>query len=127
MYLNSGKRRKIFLKSYGRCAYCGAKLIQDSETLDVYKENPCSTIDHVNAKAKGGTLGALNLVACCVQCNSDKSDLSVSDFKRKIFLRLDEYTRARLNITEPEDVQFYYERLRSSGVHEQINKLLDNV
>ena len=127
MYINSGKRRKIFLKSYGRCAYCGAKLIQDSETLDVYKENPCSTIDHVNAKAKGGTLGAFNLVACCVKCNSDKSDLSVSDFKRKIFLRMDEYTRTRLNITEPNDIQFYYERLRSSGVHEQINKLLDNV
>ncbi|MDR1077304.1 MAG: HNH endonuclease [Propionibacteriaceae bacterium] len=45
-----------------RCAYCG---------------RPAGTVDHVQARSRGGMSNWLNCVAACFDCNSRKGDRSV--------------------------------------------------
>ncbi len=60
---NKEIRKKVLLKSKGRCAHCGKPL---TEKL--------STIDHIIPISKGGTNDYNNLAALCDSCNSDKGD-----------------------------------------------------
>ena len=58
-------RSFIFGRSNGKCVYCGAKAIE---------------IDHIIARANGGTNSTYNLVASCRTCNQKKSNLSLKEF-----------------------------------------------
>ena len=60
--------RKQIFEEWGSCAYCG-------------KENP-TTLDHVVAKANGGSTTIGNLVACCGDCNLLKSHNDVFEWWR---------------------------------------------
>ena len=59
----------IFNKTNGRCAYCGAKATE---------------IDHIVARANGGTNSTYNLVASCKSCNRKKSNLSLKAFGKLV-------------------------------------------
>lgn len=50
-------RARVLARDHGVCGYCGA---------------PATTVDHVVAKANGGTDDPSNLIACCKPCNSTK-------------------------------------------------------
>ena len=52
---------KVWRKSGGACWYCGAPLSAQEMTLD-----------HVQAKARGGDGRESNLVAACRRCNQAK-------------------------------------------------------
>lgn len=52
-------RLRILERDGYRCAYCGG---------------PAGTVDHIVAKARGGTDYDSNLTAACVQCNSGKRE-----------------------------------------------------
>lgn len=52
--------RKDIFDAWDGCAYCGS--------------DRATTLDHVRAKAKGGTTTRSNLVSCCPSCNLCKSD-----------------------------------------------------
>lgn len=52
-----------------RCHWCGES-----------GERSCFTVDHIVAKAAGGTGARDNLVAACVLCNGAKSCLAAVDF-----------------------------------------------
>ena len=64
-------RQKAFKLSNGRCFYCGETLNDDYE------------LDHIIPRSKGGS-GGKNLVACCKDCNSFKTDLTIEQFRGKI-------------------------------------------
>lgn len=69
---NSSQRRRIassiFSKFNYTCVYCG-------------KENPDDlTLDHLFPIAKGGMDIRANMVACCMDCNKDKDDMTVLEW-----------------------------------------------
>ena len=54
-------RRNIFLRDRNRCQYCGHKFL----TRDL-------NLDHIVPISRGGRSVWLNVVCCCVKCNSRK-------------------------------------------------------
>ena len=58
-------RSFIFNRSNGKCVYCGAKATE---------------IDHIVARANGGTNSVYNLAASCRACNQMKSNLTLKAF-----------------------------------------------
>ncbi|EOS94737.1 HNH endonuclease [Erwinia tracheiphila] len=64
------KRKIIFNKFYGRCAYCGTSV----EFIDMH-------IDHITPKKEGGNNELRNLNPSCAKCNTTKGDRSLEDFR----------------------------------------------
>lgn len=62
-------RRGILRRDAHRCAYCA---------------RPANTIDHVQPKSRGGQDTWENLVACCLKCNSAKSNKTLSEIGWKL-------------------------------------------
>lgn len=60
---------KLLFESAGMCIYCGSPLTAETMTLD-----------HIRSRASGGRRNFPNVVACCSQCNSQKADLSVTEY-----------------------------------------------
>ena len=50
-------RARVLARDSHTCGYCGAE---------------ATTVDHIIAKANGGTDEQSNLIACCTPCNSIK-------------------------------------------------------
>jgi 5-methylcytosine-specific restriction endonuclease McrA len=63
------KRRRIFERDAHRCVYCGQQF--PPEEL---------TIDHVEARVRGGDRSDGNLVTACRACNTLKGHRRLSDF-----------------------------------------------
>lgn len=66
---NTNLREFVFNKTKGRCSYCGAKATE---------------IDHIIARANGGTDSTYNLTPACRSCNEKKSNLSLEDFGKLV-------------------------------------------
>ena len=62
---NTNLREFVFSKTKGRCSYCGAKATE---------------IDHIIARANGGTDSTFNLTPACRSCNEIKSNLTLKAF-----------------------------------------------
>lgn len=62
-------RNFIFNRSNNKCVYCGAKATE---------------IDHIVARANGGTNSTYNLAASCRTCNQMKSNLTLKDFGKLV-------------------------------------------
>ena len=67
--LNRNTRAKVLKRDGYRCFYCGKVLSKKSATMD-----------HVEARAKGGSNGRKNLVSSCVECNRAKGSKSILEF-----------------------------------------------
>lgn len=65
------KRDRIFERDKHRCVYCGE--VFPAEEL---------TLDHVQARVRGGDRSEGNLVSACRGCNTLKGHRRVSDFLR---------------------------------------------
>jgi 5-methylcytosine-specific restriction endonuclease McrA len=76
--LSAELKSAIWEKSQGRCWYCGK---QCNPFTDMH-------IDHIRARAKGGSDDIDNLVIACVACNIEKRDLYVYEFRRKHFAHI---------------------------------------
>lgn len=68
-FANQRLRTAIYRREKQRCFYCGKKLHYGNRTLD-----------HLQARAEGGGNGYRNVVACCVECNSSKGEMSGEKF-----------------------------------------------
>jgi 5-methylcytosine-specific restriction endonuclease McrA len=68
-------RRFIFQRDRYCCRYCSKALVPGIDEI---------TIDHVVARARGGTSHPKNLVTACKRCNFTKKDLTVFQFKRML-------------------------------------------
>lgn len=69
--ISGTKRKKIFAKTNGRCAYCGRKLLSHRHW----------STDHLTPLSKHGTGKLDNLVACCRSCNSKKGTRTLAEFR----------------------------------------------
>jgi 5-methylcytosine-specific restriction endonuclease McrA len=65
------RREQIFERDQYRCVYCGE--VFPAEGL---------TIDHVQARVRGGDRSGGNLVTACTACNTAKGHRRVGDFLR---------------------------------------------
>ena len=63
------KRQRIFERDAFRCVYCGQQF--PAEEL---------TVDHVDARVRGGDRSDGNLVTACKACNTLKGHRRLSDF-----------------------------------------------
>jgi len=94
------KRRRIFERDSHRCVYCGQQF--PPEEL---------TIDHVEARVRGGDRSDGNLVTACRACNTLKGHRRLSDFlhaeevARTNFFRLAVYVWPRILRVLQEDLE----------------------
>jgi 5-methylcytosine-specific restriction endonuclease McrA len=65
------RREQIFARDHFQCVYCGERF--EPEAL---------TVDHVQAKMRGGDRSGGNLVTACEGCNARKAGLRLADFLR---------------------------------------------
>ena len=63
------KRSDVFARDGHRCVYCGQ--VFPSESL---------TVDHVQARVRGGDNSAGNVVTACGGCNTRKGHRRLADF-----------------------------------------------
>jgi 5-methylcytosine-specific restriction endonuclease McrA len=65
------RREQIFARDDYQCVYCGERFEPDA-----------LTVDHVQAKMRGGDRSGGNLVTACEGCNARKGGLRLADFLR---------------------------------------------
>ena len=71
--INTSKRKVVYQKTMGHCAYCGIKL------------DPFSfVVEHVVSRKWGGTNSLKNLLPSCTSCNSLKRDHTLREFKKRL-------------------------------------------
>jgi len=101
--------REYLLEKWGReCAYCGAT-------------NVPLQIEHIQAKAKGGSSRVSNLTLACESCNSRKGTCDIKDFlkgKPDVLKRL--LAQAKVSLRDATAVNStrwaLYERLKQTGL-----------
>lgn len=83
------KNREVWDKTDGRCWFCGAELIKPSpdKHLTPEEKRRWYTIDHATPKSRGGDHTLDNLLPACSQCNSDKGDLTVEEYRMYLLMR----------------------------------------
>ena len=69
-----GKRKIVYEKTYGHCAYCGAELGKLKKM----------TIDHIVPLSLEGGNDVNNMLPACLTCNQEKGALTVEQFRGKI-------------------------------------------
>jgi hypothetical protein len=97
------KRISILNKCEGRCAYCGKELSLSS-----------MTIDHIKSKDSGGGNNMKNLHPACRECNTKKTNMSLSEF-RAVAAALYAAGKYELFFTVRSSLKFdfYYSHLRA--------------
>lgn len=70
-WIRQEKRLAIYLRDGCACAWCGAKVEDESTKL---------TLDHVIPHCDGGSNDASNLVTCCKRCNESRGIRSIAKF-----------------------------------------------
>ena len=73
--ITKSKKQKVYQKFVGHCAYCGKPLFLG--TFDC-------TIDHIIPRSVGGTSDFSNLALSCYECNTQKSSLTLEEFRKKL-------------------------------------------
>jgi 5-methylcytosine-specific restriction endonuclease McrA len=76
-------RRSLHDRESGNCFYCMRRISE---------RNWC--LDHVVPQARGGGNSYRNLVSCCVECNSSKSERPAEEYLREL------YRERRLDVRE---------------------------
>lgn len=92
--MNESKRKKVYAKCKGHCAYCGRPITLEEMTAD-----------HVVPKAAGGSNKISNLLPCCRECNSSKANSSLSQYRTEVNIK---WKEMRSPVTR--NPIFYFER-----------------
>jgi hypothetical protein len=127
--LNSPKLRRqyVWMKSGGRCWYCGARLYSPGKANTEVKKQLIFTADHVHPRSRGGR-GRANKVPACKYCNSHKSSRSVEEFREWLQARVFDKAKhprapAGEHVTRhwkinAEAVVFYFELARGAAARQ---------
>lgn len=73
MAISKTKRRKVYDKYGGRCAYCGRKVAYGD-----------MQVDHIHPRSMGGDDGIDNLNPACRMCNERKGAMALDQFRNEI-------------------------------------------
>lgn len=71
-WIRPEKRLAIYIRDGFKCAYCACDL-RDVAPAQI-------TLDHIVARANGGSNAEGNLVTTCLGCNSRKQDKTIEEF-----------------------------------------------
>jgi len=71
-------KRTVYERSEGKCWYCGRQTFQSCSNRFI---KSLFTVDHKLPWSRGGFTTLDNLVAACAQCNRDKGDMDVEEFR----------------------------------------------
>lgn len=93
--MHIGKTEKhaiLFNRQAGRCWYCGDRLATVADLVD---GGLCRTsdarwpqIEHQIPRSKGGGNRLSNLVLACVECNHEKGDWTVEEYRGRLAVGL---------------------------------------
>lgn len=75
-YRERHRQRKLHKNKAERCYYCERELTEMGDTM--------KTTDHVVSLDRGGVNHEINYVISCFRCNSIKSNMTLTQFVRKI-------------------------------------------
>lgn len=78
-WIRREKRIAIYLRDNYRCIYCN----KDLKNAD----NQNITLDHIKPRSQGGSNRHTNLITCCKQCNSTRSNKPIRQFTTKEIVR----------------------------------------
>lgn len=81
------KRMRIFERDDYRCVYCGERFAPEELTLD-----------HVQARVRGGDRSEGNLVTACTACNTLKAHRRLSVFLRENRVARENFFRLAVHV-----------------------------
>ena len=102
-------KKNVFVRDNYTCQYCGKKLTQ-SKVNDLYIK---PTLDHVIPQARGGKSTWENCVCACMDCNSRKSDKTLSE--AGLYLKVKPW--------KPTISEFLRIKMQNINVQERLNDL----
>ncbi|WP_420808375.1 HNH endonuclease [Brevundimonas vesicularis] len=70
-------RDRVYARSGDKCVYCDRSLVD----IGCIYSDPLRSIDHDIPTSRGGDDSESNLVACCMACNSQKRNLTGSEYR----------------------------------------------
>jgi 5-methylcytosine-specific restriction endonuclease McrA len=108
----SDKIKGLCAQQFNRCAYCVREL-----TLDLGYENT-ATVDHANPTSKGFAKEHWNEVACCSACNTEKGDMPIGDWIRKLVEKTVHEEQKRKAEQHQKQFQFMPQAYRMAGYSE---------
>lgn len=84
------RRHRVFLEAGGLCTYCAGQMVyrQRLGTSGGALDPHDVTIEHLQAKSKGGADRLENIAAACVACNNSKNDDTPAWEFREMRMRL---------------------------------------
>lgn len=94
-----------------RCCYCGIKTWHPSYN-EAGNKNELATLEHVQARSKGGSESMMNLTMACAGCNNDRND----HWEALRFYEMTINREARKRVPTPEDIEAMRQK--------EINKVL---
>lgn len=104
------RQRLKLLKATPRCGYCGM-CITDQE----------ASIDHILARSRGGRNIIENMLLACCDCNSEKSDRSLIEWRDHLNLRMEALYALHWRDISPDVIR---SRIRIQAVLKKIDTLL---
>lgn len=104
---SASKRFRVYAKTNGRCAYCGDAVLPE-----------LLCIDHVQARARGGSNDLDNLNPCCRRCNTCKGIKTIEEFRL--------YMASRRSKHGIQFTQVQLDALREAGLLEAIGIPLEH-
>jgi len=73
-WIRKEKRLAIYLRDGLACVYCESS-VEDCDRL---------TLDHLTPHSQGGSNDSINLITCCVKCNSIRADRPWKSFCKDV-------------------------------------------
>lgn len=83
------KNRDVWLKTDGRCWFCGVRLTKPNNERDITPEEKRRwyTVDHATPRSRGGDNAIDNLLPACNDCNGKKCDMTVEEYRVYLTMR----------------------------------------
>lgn len=75
----------------GFCGYCGTEVFypkRGDTKKSCYVRSSTATTDHIISLSKGGAHAKENMICCCFQCNAQKRNMHLEEFRGYLYHRL---------------------------------------
>ena len=124
--ISDKKRKVVYAKFKGRCAYCGDKILYKNMGVDhIIPKYRGSTHSEIRAYGlEKGTNDIENLNPSCKSCNSSKSTFTLDNWKKQLKLKHERLLRDISSyrilhrfgaIKYNNNIKFYFEKYNRNG------------